>query len=312
MVFANLFLFVAAFVSIWLGAGLIISAVSNFSTKLRLSPFAFSFVFLGLLTSLPEFSVGLQAVANHDAEIFVGNLLGGIIVLFLVVIPLLAIFGNGISLKNDLDSKTTLFTLAVILTPSLFTLDKKVTNLEGAILVVLYGILLFVIEKKNGIFNKDNSEVLNFKAYSHKDLLKLIIGIGVIFISSNIIVDKTLYFADIFHISAFYIGLLVIALGTDLPEMSLAIRSVLSGKKAIAMGDYIGAAAASTLMFGIFTLLHNGEVLTSSNFFITFIFILTALVLFFIFVKSGNFISRREGMVLFTVYILFIIFEVFV
>ncbi|MBP6882443.1 MAG: sodium:calcium antiporter [Candidatus Levybacteria bacterium] len=310
MVLVNLLLFIVAFVSIWLGSGLIVSSVSNFSSKLKLSPFAFSFVFLGLLTSLPEFSVGLQAVASHDAEIFVGNLLGGIIVLFLVIIPLLAIFGNGISLKNDLDSKTTFFTLAVILTPSLFTLDKKVTNLEGGILILLYGILLFVIERKNGIFNRENSKILNISAYSHKDLLKLIVGICVIFISSSIIVDKTVFFADMFNISAFYIGLLVIALGTDLPEMSLAIRSVISGKKDIAMGDYIGAAAASTLMFGIFTLLHNGEVLTSSAFLTTFIFILTALTLFFIFVKSKNFITRKQGILMFAVYIIFIFVEI--
>ncbi len=79
---------------IWFGAGLIVTAASKFSQKLKLSPFAFSFVFLGILTSTPEFSVGLQAIADHDAEIFVGNLLGGIVVLFLVVIPMLAVFGK--------------------------------------------------------------------------------------------------------------------------------------------------------------------------------------------------------------------------
>lgn len=309
MVLANAFIFLLAFVFIWIGSGFIVSSVSNFSSKLKLSPFAFSFVFLGLLTSLPEFSVGLQAIANHDAEIFVGNLLGGIIVLFLVIIPLLAIFGNGINLKKDLDAKTTFITLIVILAPSFFTLDKKVTNLEGGILVLLYGVLLFIIEKRNGIFNKSNSKILDFKAYSHKDLLKLILGIGIILIASNLIVEKTLYFASILHISAFYIGLLVIALGTDLPEMSLAIRSVISGKKDIAMGDYIGAGAASTLMFGIFTLLHHGEVLTGSNFLTTFIFIFIALAIFFVFVRAKDFISRRQGIVMFSIYLLFIFFE---
>jgi Ca2+/Na+ antiporter len=164
-------------------------------------------------------------------------LLGGIIVLFLVIIPLLAIFGNGISLKNDLDTKTTFFTLAVILAPSLFTLDKKVTNLEGMILVVLYGLLLFVIEKKNGIFNKENSKILNLSAYSHRELLKLILGIFVIFISSSIIVDKTVFL----QIYSYLVSIWTISHCTwhDLPEMSLAIRSVVSGKKDIAMGDYI-------------------------------------------------------------------------
>ena len=305
----NIFLYILAFIFIWFGAGLIVSSASKFSTKLKLSPFAFSFVFLGILTSTPEFSVGLQAVATRNPEIFAGNLLGGIVVLFLVIIPLLAVFGNGISLKNELDNKTLLATLGVILAPSLFILDKKITTLEGAMLVGLYVVLLFLVERKNGIFDRKNDQLLNIKAYSYKDLLKMLLGIGIVFVSSSIIVDKTTYFAGIFNISAFYISLFVIALGTDLPELSLAIRSVISGKREIAMGDYIGAAAASTLLFGIFTLLHNGEVLTVNNFAVTFLFIIMALGLFYFFFRTKNYISRNNGFVLLGIYVVFMIVE---
>lgn len=137
----------------------------------------------------------------------------------------------------------------------------------------------------------------------------MLLGIGVVFVSSSIIVDKTTYFAGIFNISAFYISLFVIALGTDLPEMSLAVRSVISGKREIAMGDYIGAGAASTLLFGIFTLLHSGDVLTDSNFIITFLFIIAALSLFYFFFRTKKYISRGNGLVLLGIYIIFIFVE---
>lgn len=309
MLLLNLLLYVVSFVMIWLGSGLIISAASKFSKKLRLSPFAFSFVFLGILTSTPEFSVGLQAVADHDAEIFVGNLLGGIVVLFLVVIPLLAVLGNGISLKHELDNKMLLATMGVILAPSVLILDKRVTNLEGIVMIILYLTLLFLVQRKNGIFDRNNEQLLNMKAYSYKDVLKILLGLGIVFVASNLIVDKTMYFADYFNISAFYIGLIVIALGTDLPELSLAVRSVISGKKELAMGDCIGAAAVSTFLFGLFTLLHNGEVLTISNFMVTFLFIALALGLFYIFFHTKNYISRNNGIVMLGIYVLFIIFE---
>ena len=309
MFLVNLLLYIISFILIWLGSGLIVSSVSKFTKGLKLSPFIFSFVFLGLLTSTPEFSVGLQAVADHDAIIFVGNLLGGIVVLFLFIIPLLAVFGNGISLKHELDSKTLLATLVVIAAPSLLVLDKRVSNIEGIFLIVLYLILLFFVQRKNGIFDRDNEKLLNVKAYSYKDILKIIVGIGIVFISSSTIVDKTMYFADTFRISAFYISLIVISLGTNLPELSLAIRSVISGKKEVAMGDYMGSAAANTFLFGLFTLLHNGEVLTVSNFIVTFIFILLGLMLFYFFFRTKNFLSRRNGIILLIMYILFLIFE---
>jgi cation:H+ antiporter len=306
---ANLLLYFGAFAFIWYGSGLIITAASKFSSRLQLSPFAFSFVFLGILTSIPEFSVGLQAVAAHDAEIFVGNLLGGIVVLFLVVIPLLAIFGNGISLKNEFDNNTLLATMGVILAPSFFILDRRVTNMEGGVMIALYLILVFIVQKKNGIFDRNNQQLFNKNAYSYIDLLKILLGIGIVFVASTLIVEKTLYFANLFNISAFYIGLIVVALGTDLPELTLAIRSVISGKKVLAMGDYIGAAAVSTFLFGLFTLLHNGEVITVSNFLVTFLFIATALGLFFLFFRTKHFISRTHGFLLFAVYILFLVCE---
>ena len=309
MILINFFLYALAFVGLWFGAGLIVTAASKFSKKLKLSPFAFSFVFLGILTSTPEFSVGLQAVADHDAQIFVGNLLGGIIVLFLVVIPILAVFGKGISLKHELDNKTLFITLGVILLPALFTLDKRVTNFEGVIMIAAYLILLYIVQRKNGIFNHENEQLLNMRAYSYVDFFKILAGLGIVFVASNLVVDKTLYFADILHISSFYIGLIVIALGTDLPELTLAIRSVVSGKKELAMGDYVGAAAVSTFLFGLFTLLHNGEVITISNFFITFIFITIALTAFYIFSFRRKFISRTNGLILLGIYICFVFFE---
>ncbi len=305
----NTLLYIAAFVLIWYGSGLIVAAATKFSSRLRLSAFAFSFIFLGLLTSIPEFSVGIQAVADHDAEIFVGNLLGGIVVMFLFIIPVLAVFGKGISLKHELDKKTLIATLAVISAPSLLVLDKKITNIEGALLVVMYIALLYLVERKDGILNRENKELLNSKAYSLKDILTMLVGIGLVFLSSNIIVDKTVYFADVFNVSTFYIGLIIISLGTNLPELSIAIRSVVSGKKEVAMGDYLGSAAVNTILFGVFTLLHNGEVITVDNFFVTFIFIATALGLFYVFFTTKKFISRRNGIALLVIYLLFIIFE---
>ena len=129
------------------------------------------------------------------------------------------------------------------------------------------------------------------------------------FASSAIIVDKTMYFASLFNISAFYISLIVVAIGTDLPEISIAIRSAISGKKDIAMGDYVGAAAASTLLFGLFTLLSNGEILAVNNFITTFIFISSGLGLFYIFSYSKKYISRNNGFALLGIYIFFVALE---
>lgn len=309
MLLIDVLIYISSFIFIWLGSGMIVSSVNKFSKKLRFSPFAISFLLLGLLTSIPEFAVGMQAVSDNNPEIFVGNLIGGIAVLFLFVIPVLAIFGNGVNLKHELDNKTLLVTLCVIIAPSLLVLDKRVSNVEGIVLIMLYCVLILLVEKKHGIFDKNNEALLDLKAYSITNIFKIIMGIAIVFVSSSLIVDKTEVLAAQFKISPFYISLILISLGTNLPELTLAVRSALTGKKDIAMGDYMGSAAANTLLFGVFTILNNGEVLTIANYHVTFVLILTALFLFFVFSASKKYISRIDGIMLIIVYVIFLFLE---
>lgn len=305
----SLILYIFSFIAIWYGSGLIATSTSKFSEKLKLSPFAFSFVFLGILTSTPEISIGIQATVDRSPEIFVGNLIGGVIVIFLLIIPLLASFGNGISLKNELNKTTLLFSLLVIVSPTLAVLDNKISTVEGMIIIGLYLLLIFQIERKHGIFDGNNSRLLNIKSYSYKDVLKIISGIVLVFISSSIIVDKTLFFSGILGISSFYISLLVVSLGTNMPEFSLAVRSILLKHKDIAMGDYIGSAAANAPLFGIFTILNKGEIIEIKNFWITFVFVSIALVFFYLLSYLKGSISRKTGLIMLGFYIIFVILE---
>lgn len=306
----HLILYCAAFLTIWLGSGLIVSSIDRFSRTLHLSSFLVSFVILGILTSTPEFAVGLTAVTEGTPEIFVGNLLGGIPVLFLLVVPILAILGNGIELKHELTQSKVLATLGFILTPSLLILDRHISHAEAVILLIMYTTLIFLLQKnRNFLSLQRNTLLMHTTIYSLKDILFLLIGIGLVFVSSQIIVEKTLYFSELLRVSPLFISLLILSLGTNLPELSVAIRSVFLGKKDVAFGAYLGSASANTLLFGVFTLLSQQDVVTNSSFFITFFFITLSLILFFLFSRSNNTISRKEGLLLFLVYLSFVIVE---
>jgi cation:H+ antiporter len=117
--------------------------------------------------------------------------------------------------------------------------------------------------------------------------------------------------ANQMNISTYYISLIMLAIGTNLPEISLAVKSVVLRKKDIAFGDYIGSAATNTLLFGIFTLISGGEVLASTNFIETFVIMVFGLGLFYFFTRSKKDISRKEGFILAGYYLIFIILERF-
>jgi Ca2+/Na+ antiporter len=126
-----------------------------------------------------------------------------------------------------------------------------------------------------------------------------------VFLSSRFIVEQTVVYSDHYHVSTFLVSLVFVAIGMNLPELSLAIHAAL-GKQAkvedIAIGDFLGSAAANVVLFGIFTLINNGDVITSSNFTSTFLFIALALIGFFAFTRGKHTLTSREGFVLISLY----------
>lgn len=311
MLTLDLAIYFLSFLVIWAGTGLIVSSVDNISKKLGVSTFAISFVLLGILTSVPEFAVGLESISKSQPEIFVGNLIGGIITLFLLVIPTLAIIGKGINLENTISPHGIILCLLVIAAPSLLILDKNVNYGEGLLLILLYGGLFYFIQRKKGVFDRVNTNVLTLKSYSLLDFIKILIGISFVFIASNLIVDKTLLFADVLKVSPYYISLVALSLGTNLPELSIAVRAVASGKKDVAFGDYLGSAAANTFVFGVLTILNSQDVITVNRFLTTLSFIVVGLSLFYYFIRSKNDLSRREGAVLFAIYCIFLAIQIY-
>jgi len=307
----DVILFVAAFVGVWIGAGIIVKSLHKFARSNRYSEFATSFLLLGLLTSVPELGVGLNAVAENEPSIFVGNLLGGIVTIFLLIIPILAIAGNGIKLSHSFSRRNLILCLMTIALPTFFILDGMVTNIEGILMLVAYIALLFVMFEEGHTFRQSIVNPVNLVIPKDKfAILKIIGGVIIVFISSRVIVDHTIAISEMFNIQPFFLSLFVISLGTNIPELSLAIRTVYSGQKDIAFGNYLGSAAANVLLFGVFTLMSADAVIAVENSVLTFLVITTALFWFYYFLRSNNNISRKEGIALLAIYLLFLFTQV--
>jgi cation:H+ antiporter len=300
-VLVHVCIFLISFITIWFGSGLIVTSVTKISNRLRISQFFISFIVLGILTSTPEIAVGISAISVNNPSVFVGNLLGGIPILYLLVIPLLAICGNGISIRSPKEKQSIILSIIIAIAPFLIVLDQKVTNPEGVFLIVIYVVSIICM----GV-NQENPQKKNErKVFPIINLIKIVIGAALVFVSSRVIVSNTLFFSEVLQIAPFYLSLFLLSFGTNLPEITLALRSVFSKKKSIAFGDYLGSASANTLLFGIFTLCTKDAVLHVSNFLPMFGVMCAGFFLFYRFAKTKEGISRGEGFVLFLVYLIF-------
>lgn len=306
----NLLIYIASFVGIWVGAGYALSAVEHLSRSLRISSFIVSFLVLGFFTSVSELSVGINAILQKDPEIYVGNLIGASIVIFMMIVPLLAIVGNGLKINNGFQGFNLLLSMIVIAAPVVLAADGVIDRIDSLISIVLYFFLVFCIQMRRGILEKVNNISKAQTVKVIKELLKIIFGIGIIFISSKFVVEKTLYFSQILHISPFLISLLFIAIGTNIPELSFVLRSMFMKSNQIAFGDYVGSAAFNTFLFGFLTLMYGQSVYLTNSYFISLLFLIAGLLAFYFIAKTRHMISRIEGIFLLMIYIIFLIVEV--
>ena len=110
-------------------------------------------------------------------------------------------------------------------------------------------------------------------------------------------------------IEAYIIGLIIIAIGTTTPELTVGIRSILRGLKDIGFGDIMGSVICnSSLVLGIAVIIKPISIASSS--FGAFIsgaaFMITAVFISLLFLNKGE-ISWREGIGLLLVYGTFLI-----
>lgn len=306
---AHLLIYFFSFMAIWLGSGLVVGSVLKLAHRLHLPAFTMSFFLLGLLTSLPELVIGLAAIADGRPEIFVGNLIGGVIIIFLLIIPLLGLVNHGVKAPKQLSRRLLLLTLVVSFTPSLLTGDQQIDIWEGLLCIGLYLLLFFFFSREGQLVKKLSSTLHHAKIHWFWDSVKILTGMVLLGVASQQVIYSTLYFAEVFRIAPFFMSLVVVSLGTNLPELSLVFQSIFQKNKAIELADFLGSAAANTLFFGIFLLLYPATVAVPDNFLHRFIFVLVGLTAFYFFLRSGHRLSRKEGLILLLMYIAFVFAE---
>ncbi len=73
------------------------------------------------------------------------------------------------------------------------------------------------------------------------DIPKFIIGVTIIIVSANFLVDSAASIARVFGISEWLIGITIVAGGTSMPELATSLVAVKKKKHGISAGNLIGS-----------------------------------------------------------------------
>lgn len=318
--FGHAMIFLVSAAIIWFFAGILIDSIDRVAKRFNQSGFTVAFFVLGLLTSISEISVMVNATITGTPQISAGNLSGASLVILLGIIPVLAIASNGIELKHTIRKNHLAYVLIAIAVPTLFLLDGSVELSEGVISILVYITMLYLLQRSNhhGVHKvlAEVEEELIDPAHSRArttllDFGKIVVGAIFIFIAGHYLVEETVYFSKLFHVPASLIGLLLLSIGTNVPEIVVAVRSALRRRSDIAFGDYLGSALANTLIFGFLPIL-NGRftIAEPSEFILTAVLMVVGFFALYNLTTSGRGLSRSEGKTLFFLYGVFLVGQV--
>lgn len=286
-------------------ADLLISSVKRIGRGFGVKIFFLGLI-LGLFTSFPELTIGLNAFLNNIPSISLGNLLGGIIVILGLILGASLILNR----KITTDGKISRFLpiLIYIALPLLFGLDNNLNRIDGIILIAAYIFLLHRLYRQN---KNSESEIVRF---SKRELLKQIslavLGLVMLVAISNFIIRLTMILLGGFNISIFAIGAAVFSIGTNLPEIIITVRSWKKHIKELAVSSLIGSAIANPAIIGIFALARPIFIKTDLSYYLLMTFTLVLLGFLLYFYETGKKLTRREGISLVLIYLLFLISQI--
>jgi cation:H+ antiporter len=138
------------------------------------------------------------------------------------------------------------------------------------------------------------------------NLVLVLVGLAGLIFGADLMVDGGAGIARYLGVSERIIGLTIFAIGTSLPEVATCVIAARRGQPDIAVGNVVGSNIFNVLaVIGIATTAHPAGAMQVNRaiLFYDAPVMLVAAVLLFPILRTGRYISRREGAVLVALYV---------
>lgn len=291
-------------------AGLIRHSFLLISSQLRINPFVSGFIILSIASSLPEISVAINSSAQDVPDLSVGNLFGATIFLLTFVFGSLAVKQRGLRFEGAFQRKDIVFALLIVITMALVIFDGNLMFIEGVFLMMLYlSFVIYLVRKTRKSEDEEHKlEITTRKAL--KLIIKAITGIILLIISSNLLIDLSVALAIELQISETLIGLVLLGIGTNLPEFTIMFTSRNGNESRLAAGNVVGSAVTNVPILGLLGILipHNiDDITTLIPIALTLIFACLSLSYF---AWTDKKITFKEGLLLMSIFVILLILQI--
>lgn len=310
----HIFIFIFSFGILFLSSNFLVDALTKVSKFIGWKEFVVSFFIMAFATTVPNFFVDIISAINKVPQLALSDVVGTNIADLTLIVALSALVSKaGLSLPSRTVQGSAIFTIGVALLPLILLQDGVLSRLDGVLLLLAFiGYLIWLFRKKERFTKIYDGlpENLGLKFF-FKNILLLSLSIFLLLVSAQGIVKSAIFFSNYFRLPITLIGILVVGLGTALPELSFTLQAAKKGEDWLVLGDVLGSVVfTTTLVLGTVALVSPIKVANFTPFAVARIFLIASAVFFLGCVRSGQKISRREAVFLLGIYILFVIIEV--
>jgi cation:H+ antiporter len=276
---------------------------------------------LAVGTSLPELFVGISSALNGTPNISLGVVLGSNIANTAFIAGFVALLIGKINVHGEYLKRDVLIAFVCGLFPLALMADGILGRVDGLILLFIYASYTasFFKDKFAEISNENNRETFFYRFFREvnhidfditKEYGKLFLSLALMLLSSQIIINSSQNIATTIGIPVFVVGLIVLAIGTSLPELAFSIKSVKGGEPKIFFGNLLGSTIAnSTLIVGLTAVISPITISSFSDYRNAIIAFIVVFITFWIFIRTKHRLERYEGLILVLIYLIFITLE---
>lgn len=311
----NVLLVAVGLAMLFAGSEFLIRGSVKIAKRMHISQLVIGLTVVAFGTSTPELVVSINSALEGQADISLGNIIGSNIVNIGLILGLsAAIFPIAVHIKTIRREIPIMLAVSLIIIP--ISLDGTISQIDGAFLVISLIVFIYFSyrqsKKENTQIpliiddNRENS-ISNNLAFTPliKNILFVIIGIILLYFGSSFTVDNAVSIANSLGISERIIGLTIIAIGTSLPELITSVGAARKKHADLSIGNIIGSNIFNVLsILGISSLIIGIKV--NFTIFIDYIVMIGFSAALIPVMKSGFIITKKEGYILVTAYLLYL------
>ena len=286
-----------------IGGYAIVSGGVSLAKKLRISSMVIGLTVVAYGTSTPELAASILAAFNSHTELILGNIIGSNISNIGMVIGISAIFAP-LLISRITVTRWIPIMIGVSLLVVAMSYDGEISQIDGLMLIAaLIAFTLYTIKtvKKQKVQDASaENETIEGEYFLSKYKIETypqsfaLIGIGIIllFIGGHLTVDGAVNIAQSLGLSQLVIGVVIVAIGTSLPELITSIIAIAKKETDIGVGNIVGSNIYNILLIlGVSSTLVGIPVVTDvfSNYYIMIAFSLV------LFIGFRRYIPRVVG-----------------